>query len=228
MKRTLRWSLGLILMAEMTGFGQSAATGLPASATQRHLQIRVRVDNRVGMPSDKMSQAEEVATQILRHARVQVLWLDCSSTVSTVRSQSCDDPLQSTDFIVNFVEEIRSLRSKVSEDTLGFTMVPDGGGQGNRAYISNHCAHVVAGDANASPEMVLGIGVAHELGHLLMGLQEHSRSGLMQAQWDTKDLQHTEKGDLRFTDDQVRQIASGVRARIAQQNAAQGEAMVSH
>jgi hypothetical protein len=34
---------------------------------------------------------------------------------------------------------------------------------GNRAYISNHRAHVVAGEADASPEMVLGTAAAHEL-----------------------------------------------------------------
>jgi len=180
------------------------------------------------MPSDRMSKAEEVATQILRHAGVQVLWLDCSSTLTTGRSQFCDDPLESSDFLLNFVEGIRSLSPKVSGNTLGFAMVPDGGGPGHRAYISNHRAHVVAGEADASPAMVLGIAAAHELGHLLMGLQDHSRSGLMRAQWDAKDLQRAEKGDLEFTDDQVRQIASGVRARIAQQNAVQAEAMVSH
>jgi hypothetical protein len=231
MKRLWRASLtlGLMLMSEFEGFSQSVAAGSPVSTnTQRKLQIRVRVDNRVGMPSNGMSQAEEVATQILWHAGVQVLWLDCSSTVTTSRSQSCDDPLQSTDFIVNFVEEIRSLSPKVSDDTLGFAMVPDGGGQANRAYISNHRAHVVAGDAHVSPEIVLGIAAAHELGHLLTGLQEHSRSGLMRAQWDAKDLQRAEKGDLQFTEDQMKQITAGLLAGIAQQNAARLQATVPH
>src|ERR1700674_4450194 len=127
MKSVLRASLalGLILTSEFGGVSQIAAAGSPASARQRSLQIKVRVDNRVDMPSDGMSKAEEVATQILRHAGVQVLWLDCSSTVTTARSQSCDDPLESTDFLLNFVEEIRPLSPKVSGDTLGFAMVPD-------------------------------------------------------------------------------------------------------
>jgi putative transposase len=72
------------------------------------------------------------------------------------------------------------------------------------------------------------IEAAHELGRLLMGLQEHSRSGLMRAQWDAKDLQRAEKGDLRFTDDQIKQITAGVLARVAQQKAAQVKATVSH
>jgi hypothetical protein len=106
MKRILRWSLGLVLIAGFTGVGRSTAAGSPASSTKRYLRITVRVDNRVHMPPDELAGAEQVATQILRQAGVQALWLDCTVTVATHQWQPvCDRPFGQTDLILNFVEE---------------------------------------------------------------------------------------------------------------------------
>jgi hypothetical protein len=221
MKRILRWSLGLVLIAGFTGVGRSTAAGSPASSTKRYLQITVRVDNRVHMPPGELAGAEQVATQILRQAGVQALWLDCTITVATDQWQPvCDRPLGPTDFLFSFVEQVQSLSPRVRENTLGFAMVPDAGGQGDRAYISNRHARATARHCERSPEMILGLAAAHEIGHLLMGSGEHSRSGLMRAGWDAEDLERAARGDLQFSDDQVKRVHAGVLARMEQLNAA--------
>ena len=217
MKTRLRWYLavGFILTGEFTGLGQCAAADSPASIAERNLQITVRVYNLVLMPPDRLAQAEQVATQILRKAGVQVVWLDC--TVATGQWQpACDGALGSTDFLLQFVEQIQSLSPQTTEHSLGFAVLPDNGLQANRAYISYHRAHDSASRCQVSLGLVLGVATAHEIGHMLMGSGEHSRSGLMQAQVGPRDMQRAERRDLLFTDHQAKQIRVSVLARIAQ------------
>jgi len=225
-------TLGLMIAAPLTVLSLTAAAGSQAVSREAKIQITVRVFNRVHVPPDRLAEAEQVATQILGHARVQALWFDCSITGETGEEYpGCDRPLGPTDLILNFVEEIQSLSPKMKGITLGLALGVAGDGRGDKAYcayISNRRAHDVARECAASPGMILGLAAAHEIGHLLMSAGDHSGSGLMRACWDVKDLVRAARGDLRFTDDQVMQLIAGVRARIARQNAVQVDATVSH
>ncbi len=48
--------------------------------------------------------------------------------------------------------------------------------------------------------------MAHELGHLLLGSNSHSLTGLMGANWRTVDLIHMEQGGLAFSEEQSRKM----------------------
>ncbi len=52
--------------------------------------------------------------------------------------------------------------------------------------------------------IVLGCVIAHEIGHLLLGSDSHSRSGIMQARWGRDQLRMAMMGTLHFQADQVR------------------------
>ena len=208
------WILALVLAGGFASVGQVTAADSPEMSGEGYLPITVHLSNRVHMPANKLAQTEFVATQILRQAGVQLVWLDCTITdASDEPLPACDRALRQTDLILNFVDEIRSLSSKMKEETLGFAMVPAGGEQGDRAYISIHLARNAAREYVTSTEMILGLAAAHEIGHLLMGSGEHSRSGVMRARWDAKDVILAAKADLRFTDDQVKKIHAGAVAR---------------
>jgi hypothetical protein len=216
MNTTLGWTLsvGLVLAGGLAGVGQIAADGSPETGDGSKFQIVVHVANRVHMTADRLAQVEDMTTQILRQAGVQPRWLDCTvAKAQDYPSPACDSPLGRNDFILNFVEEIRSLSPKVIEGTLGFAMVHDGSDQGNTAYISIRRVRHAAGESATSVEMILGFVAAHEIGHLLLGSREHSRSGVMRACWDVKDIRRAAKGDLRFTDNQVRKIRARALAR---------------
>lgn len=209
------FAFSLLLSSSALAFGQS----LPPSNAERNLQITVWVSNRVHMPPRNLAQVEQVATQILRRAGVQAVWLDCTMVAAGHPQPACDHPFGPTDLSLKFVEEIQSLSPKMKGITLGLTLGADGGGRGDKAYaayiyISNRRAHDVATECEASAEMVLGLAAVHEIGHLLTGSGEHSRSGLMRAQWDAKDLERAARGDLQFTDNQVKKLHAGVLARM--------------
>lgn len=213
--------LSLLLGISLSGVEQSQA----ASSSELNPQITARVLNTVRFPSYRLARAERVTTQILRKARVQVVWLDCTVPMGQWQS-ACDRPFGPTDFLFDFVEEIQSLSPNATAATLAFVPVPQDGELRQRAYISTRCASDTASERQASLELILGLAVAHELGHMLTGSGEHSPSGLMRAEWDAQDLKRAAKGDLVFTDDQIKQVRVGLLARIAQLNIAQVEATV--
>jgi hypothetical protein len=51
--------------------------------------------------------------------------------------------------------------------------------------------------------VLLGAMMAHEIGHLLMGVNSHSREGIMSIPWDARKLQQINLGDLGFTPEQA-------------------------
>ncbi|PYY15245.1 MAG: hypothetical protein DMG60_18205 [Acidobacteria bacterium] len=57
---------------------------------------------------------------------------------------------------------------------------------------------------NISLVGVLGHVIAHEIGHLLLGLNSHSTSGIMRGLWEEEELKAVERGRLLFTSQQSR------------------------
>ncbi len=56
--------------------------------------------------------------------------------------------------------------------------------------------------------LILGHAMAHELGHLLLGTNSHSRDGLMAARWNRDDLARAARGDLLFGPEESRRMKS--------------------
>ncbi len=48
--------------------------------------------------------------------------------------------------------------------------------------------------------------MAHEIGHLLLGVTSHSREGIMSIPWDAKKLQQVDLGRLGFTKEQASKL----------------------
>jgi hypothetical protein len=69
------------------------------------------------------------------------------------------------------------------------------------------------GVSSVEPGTLLGHAMDHELGHLLLGSNSHSLTGLMCANWRTKDLIHMEEGGLLFSEEQSRKM----RAKLSSQ-----------
>ena len=60
---------------------------------------------------------------------------------------------------------------------------------------------------------VLGLALAHEIGHVLLPPPSHSSSGIMQPSWEGDDLRHVLFGDVTFTDGQVLAMRSRLASR---------------
>jgi hypothetical protein len=74
---------------------------------------------------------------------------------------------------------------------------------------------------NASFEVpiILGSVMAHEIGHLLLGLNSHSGSGVMQPRWERKQVRQAMMGTLLFTPEQSQLIQVEAHTRMRLQTA---------
>jgi len=74
-------------------------------------------------------------------------------------------------------------------------------------------------DAQFELPLNLGCVIAHEVGHLLLGMNSHSGSGVMQARWDRRQMSQAMWSLLLFTPEQSKRIRAEARARATLQRA---------
>ena len=82
-----------------------------------------------------------------------------------------------------------------------------------------HRVQEIAEAGLASQPQILGHALAHEIGHLLLGSNSHSPTGLMRAHWGQSDLKKASLELLRFSRDEVGRIRDAVSARMRDQEA---------
>ena len=61
---------------------------------------------------------------------------------------------------------------------------------------------------------VLGIALAHEMGHVLLPPPSHSPDGIMKASWEGDDLRHALNGELAFSNAQAEEIRTRLRRNL--------------
>jgi len=90
---------------------------------------------------------------------------------------------------------------------MGFAVIPD------TVAISLEWVDKLASLGIAEEYQVLGVAMAHEIGHLFLGPNSHSPVGIMRAGWKDKDLLEVSQARFTFTTDQSQRIQREVRYR---------------
>jgi hypothetical protein len=84
-----------------------------------------------------------------------------------------------------------------------------------------------AAEYGVQPNEVLGPAIAHEIGHLLLGQQGHSPTGIMRARWRREDYGTAPLGAFKFNPKQAVQIRAEVGRRVQEQGAAEVATMTA-
>ena len=64
---------------------------------------------------------------------------------------------------------------------------------------------------------LLGLAIAHELGHVLLGSNSHSDLGLMRGRWNREDLEFMGLALPKFISNQAERIHADVQGRLKEQ-----------
>jgi hypothetical protein len=99
--------------------------------------------------------------------------------------------------------------SRRAQDAMGFTPGSDDE-RGRLAFVLIDRVSEVAAGYGASPSLVLGAAIAHEVGHLLIS-KEHSATGIMQPYFNQSDFRDARAGRLLFTSEQAEAVRQKVR-----------------
>lgn len=193
---TARLGLGFVLFASLPVF---AADGQGAL-----IQLRVSVFNSSPISSSTVERAEGEAGRVLRGAGVEAIWLNCPQEMSQeVSLGRCSEVSFPSHLHLSILRTSRGLKAT----TVGISFTAEDG-RGCYADLFYEPIQQLQDETQASPSVILGHAMAHELGHLLLGANSHSPDGLMRAHWTPQDLIKASHGNLEFTQEQCLKIRS--------------------
>jgi hypothetical protein len=86
----------------------------------------------------------------------------------------------------------------IERSSCGLALAGAPGEHGFLAIVDAACIGRIAGSTSQAWVATLGHVIAHEVGHLLLGKDSHSPSGLMSARWTDAEQRLMVRGDLHF------------------------------
>jgi hypothetical protein len=161
--------------------------------------LLLRVFDRSGESVATRRAAIETADVILRQADIAPRWVDCSTDSRAASRPACTAPLAEDELVVRITPGPRD-DAPAGQRTLGYSHVKPHVG-GTLATVFSDRVGWLAASAGFRRSTLLGRAVAHEVGHLLIGTNEHSASGLMRPVWTATELTRDERADWTFTTD---------------------------
>lgn len=184
----------------------------------QNASIGVHCYNDTRLPDSELFAAQRVAQRVLQHASVDMTWQDC--TVSQTPSRAppeCETHLRPTDVVLYLVVRLEAHAPWVSKNALGYSIIPDKGDEAQMAYVCYPCVRALSRSTSFTADELLGLAIAHEIGHLLLGTNEHSNRGIMRARWRPQDLEGRDWKEFLFTAEQAKRLRRRIATRLESQ-----------
>jgi hypothetical protein len=188
--KTLRKSFWLVLALIL--IWSSAWSKVPAANSS---PVTVSIHNDAAIPTGVLLDAEAEASRIFSHSGLEIRWLNCPlPAVGPVDPAQCE----AADFPLHLQLRIAKHSLNLNEFTLGVSYL-SADGTGCYADLFYDRAQHLHEISRMSLASIVGHAIAHELGHLLLGTNSHSPTGIMRAHWQPADLASASKGALLFS-----------------------------
>jgi len=188
------------------GLGMAADSNHPTPTKSNRGGLNVFLYAYAPMSVDYLNVAKEVATAIYANVGIQVEWRECYLAERGVESNPECSRLTPTTLVVRILPQWQAERFKQHPAVFGFAQSDPSGGFGYYASIFYHRVEELSGSWTSSTPVVLGHVMAHEMGHLMLGHGGHSRTGLMTANWDRKELDRVNQRTFLFDSQQAKEI----------------------
>jgi hypothetical protein len=165
--------------------------------------ILVRVYDNAGVQSSDLTEALKLSYEILRRADVTVDWAQCPAHRVGQVPAICDTPPGRNDMVVRLVQGAEKDRDR---RPLGQPLLDPATGKGVFATVFMNRVDRLAEVAQYSRNLVLGRAIAHEIGHLILGSNSHSETGLMREVWTVEQLVKNRPEDWQFSPAQTGEL----------------------
>ncbi len=161
--------------------------------------ITVAIYDDVHLPPQILAAAQDEAMRVYQKAGVVISWAVCkSSNLNAIADLRCQDPPSATHLNLRIIPHA----SKSGDGIFGVAFLS---AEGTGAYgdVSYNSVEKLDRDWHVGLARVLGHVMAHELGHLLLGSNAHSREGIMCPSWHAGELRLASMGTLLFSEEQA-------------------------
>ena len=199
----MNWPLPLLtplipmVTMSLTAITIQAEPGAPEAG----LNITVHVYNYARIPAYTLTRTEKQVADYFFRAGIHLQWEDC--TLSPPKAGSSSSPClwdpDPSDLVLKIVPHLDVKAEGFRGDVFGMAAA-------SQIIIINERTEEIARMAEATYPVVLGITIAHELGHALLGPNSHSKNGIMCPSWVGKDFKRVQSATLSFTPEQAEQM----------------------
>ncbi len=175
--------------------------------------VTVRVYDYAGMEPGNLAKAKDVASSILERAGIDTVWASCRTSMEEPpKDAACEKQMKPTDLMLRIVPESMARRVGRKHQCVGYA-VQTGNGLGSIAAVYHHRVLDIERGTPAPRFAILGIFMAHELGHLLLPGEGHSKGSVMQAWWAPESMARA-VSQAAFTSRQSKKMRANVRDRL--------------
>jgi hypothetical protein len=186
------------------------AMAFPAAADPESNAGRLvlRVYNVYGLSQSDVEIARTTVRGVFKTAGVETTWRDCPGTTN----DPCREVLAANEIAVRLIHSPQG-RAVTSDDfTLGVSLVHSELG-GSYASVFPDRVETIAERFGPDRVLLLGRAIAHEVGHLLLGMSAHAPTGLMRAHWSERPMQASTPGDWNFSSGEARRLREATAGR---------------
>ena len=220
--------LSCLLVAALTPAGAADAKSPATSPDDLVLTIRLYD---YAKPSDAiLSRARLETDRTLAEIGIAARWLDCPLTMEELATnKACAAEAGPTDLVLRILPT--GSRPAVSSpvDTFGYALIGDSEMPHTASVLFANVERLAwqrledpSFDSihrsiphNRYVGILLGHVMAHEVGHLLLATNKHSRRGLMQAHWGASAIRDAIMGRLTYEREQQDRMRRGLAERLA-------------
>lgn len=180
-----------------------------------HPRLMIRIYNGEAAVAADVRAARAAADKILEAAGVLATWRECRKAADSSAGpiDACGEPLTAREVVVRLVSAPDAPRRETT--VFGDSLVDAQTRTGTLATVYADRVARAAARLRIDPGTLLGRAIAHEIGHLLLGTNEHSDDGLMRAYWPDRRLLAGGTRPWRFSRREASQLAPAVLARSA-------------
>ena len=134
------------------------------------------------LPAECIERARQRVSDLYVAIGVRIVWAENVHPANASAHSPERDP---SERLINILTPAMSRRLPVGQDALGAAAVTGRAG-GQVAYVLFDRVGQVAVTSATNPADILGVVIAHELGHLLLPQGSHSRTGVMRPDLNFK------------------------------------------
>jgi len=161
-------------------------------AAESPVTLTVRLYNTSGVPADQLAAASGVADAILRDAGLQVRFRECARA-----TDPCAETLNRSEVVVRIIDA-PPFNATLRPEAYGVTYIVKETNRGWLATVFSDRVDAAATRVGVDAGTLLGRVMAHEVGHLLLGVDYHGAAGVMRAEWPD-DVLNRGREDWRFS-----------------------------
>jgi hypothetical protein len=185
-----------------------------AAADARPADVVIRIYDGTAAGAASRAAAVQTAAAIVAEAGIHPAWYDCTDNS---QRPECTPSRRGRELIIRIMATpapgapvtggaIATATARTF--ILGFAVIDPASGVGSLATLFMDRIEAIARRIDVPPSAVLGLTIAHEVGHLLLGTPTHGRSGLMREVWTDEELALGREDDWRFGPSEKRVLQS--------------------